>query len=30
LPVKTLRRVFAVAVAVIGIQMITQGLRGRL
>jgi uncharacterized protein len=30
LPVKTLRRVFAVAVAVIGIQMIVQGLRGRL
>jgi uncharacterized membrane protein YfcA len=30
LPVTTLRRVFAVAVAVIGIQMITQGLRGKL
>jgi uncharacterized membrane protein YfcA len=30
LPVKTLRRVFAAAVAVTGIQMLTQGLRGRL
>ncbi len=30
LPVRTLRRVFAVAVAVIAIQMIMQGVRGRL
>jgi uncharacterized membrane protein YfcA len=30
LPVKTLRRVFAAAVAVIAVQMITQGIRGRL
>ena len=30
LPVKTLRRIFAIAVAVIGVQMIVQGLRGKL
>jgi uncharacterized membrane protein YfcA len=30
LPVKTLRHIFATAVAVIGVQMIAQGLRGRL
>jgi uncharacterized protein len=30
LPVKTLRHIFATAVAVIGVQMIAQGLRGKL
>jgi uncharacterized membrane protein YfcA len=30
LPVKTLRRVFAAVVAIIAVQMITQGVRGRL
>jgi uncharacterized membrane protein YfcA len=30
MPVMTLRRIFAVVVAVIAVQMITQGLRGRL
>ena len=30
LPVKTLRRIFAIVVAVIGTQMIVEGLRGKI